>query len=1317
MDLTGIVRTLDENEFITGKNVMAGTSDKISAKLFLFKGNKISLEEVEVIPAINKVIDELIVNSIDHFVLCLTKGTIQHRLKVSEPSRYVDLLGFSVDNSDGRMAIINTGYGIPISRMQEYGGMYLPQVLFSKSRTGTNMDSDDRRITGGTNGVGATIVTAFSKEMQLDIRDKDNVYEQHMNKKVKGKTTTWDFDEPRVIANTNPNSQYTKISFLIDWKSTKYRSYTGKVSELIISYVHKRLMQTSLYANHVLELTGNKGIVPEMKVSLKIKAQKDVNIPISYKLDNIEQLSTTFGFFKCFLIKLNRKKPSAVPLTDTINVLIGVNNREQLCYREMSIVNGIEVTRNPYMAAIRKHLLNAIKQYCLQKNVQWGKKSPKSFFTLISIMCMCNPQWVGQTKEEINVNKEDIDSFGIGTACNAVKDQISEIVYEMIVYNEMNSNTVKRKAIKADTKVYKKCDNLDERHNPIEKNIVQYLILCEGASASSLLGAVVDRGYRLNHKNTGFLTTTGVPMNVYHRMNICSTKNFKHVQLSLGEQDKEKLIIDRKLEENKFYEQWCLATGLKGDKLKYDEIIRQMKYGYLVCATDSDYDGWNIAGLFMVLLSKYDGLLENKHFKILHLPIIRVIPKNLDELVRQEKRRTGKKFLSEAFIRKITYREYFTIRDYEEDSKVNPVPASHIIKYYKGLATTDEFFKDVIAIDMDKYLFTVHADKKYKETIKHFYGKFEIVEDENGDPITLNLADKRKEILREPLREMTEAELEAYKRKFFTITAYLEIHVKQYYLDNIRRKIPHIMDGCNEAMRKVLLVAPKKIREDTKVSIIASKIAVDSGYHHGPASMEGVITNLGSDFFGARLFSPFITSGQWGSILDGGKNPGSLGSSRYIEAKINKRFIELMLRHEDNIILEHQESEGKSIEPKFFLPIIPYVILDNYGTAAHGWKCEIWGRCFNSVFVTLIKMLRSIDPVTGLSSYDPRNSRLDIDPRNRNGPDDLECVTISDLDKDENVISSKTVYYSKGKYEVIPGAMLGGVKQPDIIHISALPVGVWIQDYVNKINNKVSGEDETVKRELADIVREAVSHQNESVDISIRMHDGWQSKLNKLAKKEIGQEIDVIETIFQLKIRLVDSLNLINVDDTVSSYNSYEDIFYDWFYKRFNFYHKRIEREIIIIKLKLLIARNKVKYLQLFSAEKLFDIPESEFVAKLKDANLCPLREIPFESNFRCNNISNDKIIQFATTQLEDENDCILLKELISHKVTTEKISYGYLKNIATGRITKKGIAALNDDIAVLETRLAKLEQPNSVINTWLSELNELFQYIRNRDN
>jgi DNA gyrase/topoisomerase IV subunit A len=76
--------------------------------------------------------------------------------------------------------------------------------------------------------------------------------------------------------------------------------------------------------------------------------------------------------------------------------------------------------------------------------------------------------------------------------------------------------------------------------------------------------------------------------------------------------------------------------------------------------------------------------------------------------------------------------------------------------------------------------------------------------------------------------------------------------------------------------------------------------------------------------------------GQFGSL----RSPGA-GAPRYISTKLNSNF---RLLYKDFELVEKQYEEGSEIEPKFFLPIIPTVLLNGSSGIAVGFSTNILNR-------------------------------------------------------------------------------------------------------------------------------------------------------------------------------------------------------------------------------------------------------------------------------------------------------------------------------------------------------------------------------------
>jgi len=152
------------------------------------------------------------------------------------------------------------------------------------------------------------------------------------------------------------------------------------------------------------------------------------------------------------------------------------------------------------------------------------------------------------------------------------------------------------------------------------------------------------------------------------------------------------------------------------------------------------------------------------------------------------------------------------------------------------------------------------------------------------------------------------------------------------------RAIPSVIDGFKPSQRKIAFVANRVFRtggeKPLKVFQLAGRIASEAFYHHGGGSLEAAITTMTQEFKNSMPI--FAGIGQFGSL----RSPEA-GAARYIGVRFNENF---RLLYKDFDLVDPQHEEGEEIEPKFFLPIIPTVLLNGGSGIAVGFATNILNR-------------------------------------------------------------------------------------------------------------------------------------------------------------------------------------------------------------------------------------------------------------------------------------------------------------------------------------------------------------------------------------
>lgn len=1211
MNINEIVKSLSNEEATRGKNVLAGTSSFVNEDMIKYsvENGFYRVKSQKFIPSLFTVINEALVNCSDHAISCINRKTIQHKMNPYVESRYVDNILVQLDSSSGKILVKNDGYGIPIIMKD---GVYLPIELFVKYNTGTNTEQDPYRITGGTNGCGAKIITTFSTLTTIRCQDDKNNFYVQITSDSKGNKKV---GTPIINPKTD-DTQYTSVTFTIDWADSLYKKYSKETHKLFYEWLTTRCASLSLFLNQYRTCTVKlnnrefrltyadipKDAIHTMIIPMKIKDKT--------KLGYNDQ---SFGSCNIYLSVLN----SGVAL-------------------QLSFINGIQVTSNPILDRILALLFKSIKSEVASVTKFELTRAIFNKYTLAMFVgTIMNPQWVGQTKHSITISNDIFDMYQIDY--QGVTKELAAVFIEHLI-GKQSDKIVKNPRKKINNDKYTEALNISDR----KRKAINYLWLAEGDSALEFIKNGLGTCSKMvnpefDYNNSGRLSLGGVIINTFHRIQLHDMTKFKYVK----NRNKSVLIMDEKCTNNKFIETFINACNIRMDcSYSTEEELNTLSYKYIIIATDQDKDGWNINGLLLVFLMKWPSLVASGRVLRLQTPVARIKPQKIK----------GNNYKDSV--------EFFSETEVEEYLKIHNIPKGSEVKYYKGLASHEPEFRDDIFRNIRKYLYTFQVTPKSVELLEIYYNK-------------LN-PDMRKTELRTPLRSMYAIEKKYYREHKIYISTFLQIYVKDYQLDNLNRKLLKVFDGQNNVCGKLLHVAPAIYRKfnETRVSYLGSEVAKRTNYHHGENSMYETIFKSSQTFSGKKMYPIYCILGEFGSRTDGGKKHGA---PRYTYITINQRFHSAMFRAEDNILLEHCKSEAEIIEPKYYFPIMPLAIMENYKTTAHGWKIEIWGRDLSSIIKAMNELLNGRTPV----------GELPISLRTTKA----EFVHATDGEKD--------YLYSKGKYTIQE------CKFEDRLIVSELPLGVWNTTYLKEL---YENKDFVEKLALPDGTPKD-NTTNDTLSIIIPLRKGWRENI----KKREDPLFSDIELAFNLRVRICDELNFIAPDGSVISFDRYIDFLIYWFNLRKEFYLLRIKRQVQILKNKIEFYQSKYRYLKNFHAWGLGNRVTTRTAHEIISQNgLIPLNASLVEPDIF---VPTDKITKFVRiTQAGQDED---FDELFRQKLITKYASFDYLDCIVNSKVRDDHMTPLEKKINEFEEKLELLSRPNAWKKIWAEEIKNLVSILR----
>lgn len=315
-----------------------------------------------------------------------------------------------------------------------------------------------------------------------------------------------------------------------------------------------------------------------------------------------------------------------------------------------------------------------------------------------------------------------------------------------------------------------------------------------------------------------------------------------------------------------------------------------LRYGRIIFFTDQDADGAHIEGLLLYLFQKiWPHLLVEPGFLCTFITPI-VVATKADLRV-----------------------PFYSLQEFQQWEQAQGKKAhSFKIKYYKGLGTSTA--KDA----------KIYFKTDFKKLLKPYAPRTP----EDATALTHAFTKKEKDGWRKTWVKSYNPKtsfLPYDKLSQIRITDFVNTMLKHFAWVSLQRGIPLVQDGLTTAQRKCLHVFLKRnIVDDVKVAEMQGEISKATSYHHNADSLSATMIHMAQVFVGRSNINLLVPSGQFGFRKDGGKSPSS---SRYIFTRLTP-ITRMIFRAEDDVILPKQFDEGVEIEPQFYSPIVPMVLIN-----------------------------------------------------------------------------------------------------------------------------------------------------------------------------------------------------------------------------------------------------------------------------------------------------------------------------------------------------------------------------------------------------
>lgn len=513
-----------------------------------------------------------------------------------------------------------------------------------------------------------------------------------------------------------------------------------------------------------------------------------------------------------------------------------------------------------------------------------------------------------------------------------------------------------------------------------------------------------------------------------------------------------------------------------------------LRYGHIMIMTDQDHDGSHIKGLIINFLHHYwPSLLKVPNFlQVFITPIVKCT-------------------------RGSTCHTFYTTPEYEQWCAAND-PKRWKIKYYKGLGTS-----------------SAKEAKEYFSNLQKNRLHFEVMAD--GSLIDMCFRKTRVSDRKEWINSYVPGTHMDFSQQEMTYKDFVD---KEYIVMAVQsnlRGIPHVMDGLKPSQRKILFACLKrKLHSEIKVAQLAGYTSEHAAYHHGEASLNSTIVGMAQNYVGSNNINLLTPNGQFGTRLLGGKDAAS---PRYIFTQL-AAATELIFRQEDAPLYQYLEDDGQSIEPAYYMPILPMILVNGANGIGTGWSTTIPSYNPKDIIENIKRMLAGGAPIEMMPWFKGFDGSV--------------------------VASEQGKYNIEGKWEW---------KTASTLHISELPIGTWTNNYKEFLEK---WQEDTGKYKSGQILNIKSNHTDTKVSFTI--------KLSPQFAETLRADNDKLKKTFKLVATTsTGNMHAFGTDCKMKRYTNALSILSEFFAERLRLYSARKNHQLKVLQEMITKLAAKIKFL------------------------------------------------------------------------------------------------------------------------------------------
>lgn len=545
---------MGEKEHICSKAMYSGTFERTEEMLAISEDKCLYITKGKHSPALRKIIDEPRANAFDNSMKHHNTTQIQ----------------LSINRDTGEVTITNNGPGIPITKKN---GMYLPEMVFTQLRAGSNLYTDENHSVAGMNGLGIKLTNIHSSKFSvvtIDPKRKLKYTQLYEN----GFDT---IHEPVIVE--YHNAPYTRVKFTPNYTKFQYTLpfSDNDYKELIDIMRYELTMTSCALQGKVSVFLGNELIIGS--------CAKDV---MNFMVDSPDTYNIKATHNKFML---------------NYSIFVGHSTEKKVTAKKvqtLGIINGCITKDGTHNTVIRRKINAVLKDIKGDRTINID-----NYMTIVTIATLPVANWGSQNKDQLTISENVFKDFVIHET--TIK-KIAKHILDISKFMDMKKRTCKKQNKKL----------LYDKYIPPKGKHSDVLFLVEGDSATQLVIKIRDSKYTpYSVNNTGIFSLGGVPQNVSKHM-----IEMKDLTGKLTE------LVDEQFLESKVF--GSLINILKLDiDVTYDTVaeLKKLPFNKIIICVDQDTDGiGNICGLVIHMFHKlWPNLFTHGYICHWNSPIVRIV--------------------------------------------------------------------------------------------------------------------------------------------------------------------------------------------------------------------------------------------------------------------------------------------------------------------------------------------------------------------------------------------------------------------------------------------------------------------------------------------------------------------------------------------------------------------------------------------------------------------------------------------------------------------------------------------------------------------